>query len=114
MSLFNLFRRKQSDPDQAVLTQLRKAGSKLAKPHPVEFFLYFPSEALGNKAAAQIRSSGFHVEVKPGAQGSGWLCLATKQIEPELQSLQQIRAEFTTLANSLGGEYDGWGTPVVN
>lgn len=114
MNLFDLFRPKKIGPDEAVLTQLRKAGSNLSKPHPVEFFLYFPTAAVAQGAAEQIRASGFEVKVKPSAKGADWLCFATKTIVPSLSNLQEIREKFTALANSVGGEYDGWGTPIVN
>jgi len=38
--------------------------------------------------------------------------LATK-IVPRLATLEGIRADFDRIARSMGGEYDGWGTPVV-
>ena len=114
MSLFKFFRReKQQDLDASVLFQLRKAGSNLAKPHEVEFFLYFPTQQIAEQASVQIRDSGFKVEVRQGAKTSEWLCFATKAIVPDLATLQRIRSDFNVLANSLGGEYDGWGTPIV-
>ena len=114
MGLFDLFRRaRKPDLDNSVLIQLRKAGSDLSKPHESEFFLYFPTEAIAEQAASQIREADFEVTVKQAAKGSEWLCFATKKMVPELAALQKIRRDFTSLSTSLGGEYDGWGTPVV-
>ena len=104
---------KKPDLDESVLIQLRKAGSDLSKPHNIEFFLYFPTQAVAEQAASRIRDEGFHVEVKRAAKGDDWLCYATKTMVPDLRALQKIRQCFTSLANSLSGEYDGWGTPVV-
>jgi hypothetical protein len=104
---------KKPDLDESVLIQLRKAGSDLSKPHNIEFFLYFPTQAVAEQAASRIRDEGFHVEVKRAAKGDDWLCYATKTMVPDLRALQKIRQGFTSLANSLSGEYDGWGTPVV-
>jgi hypothetical protein len=113
MGLFNLFRRsKKPDLDGLVLVQLRKAGSNLSKPHGIEFFLYFPTQVVAEQAAARIRDTGFEVEVEPAAKGENWLCLATKKMVPDLVVLQKIRGEFNNLAIQLGGDYDGWGTPV--
>ncbi len=115
MGLFDAFRRpKQADPDREVLVQLKKAGSNLSKPHDVEFFLYFPSKAVAEQAASKVRAAGFVVEVRPAAKGDDWLCFATRQMVPDFGALEQIRKDFTVLAASLGGEYDGWGTPIVN
>jgi len=114
MSILDLFRsRRKPDLDQSVLVQLRKAGSDLSKPHNIEFFLYFPTQAVAEKAALSIRTTGFEVEVKKAAQGDSWLCFATKTMVPELPNLQRIRHNFATLAVSMNGDYDGWGTQVV-
>ncbi len=113
MDLFNLFRRsKKPDPDESVLIQLRKAGSNLSKPHEIEFFLYFPTEAIAEQAASHIREEDFEVTVKQAAKGSDWLCFATKKMVPEFAALQEIRRKFDSLSSSLGGEYDGWGPPI--
>lgn len=115
MGLFDLFGRpKQVSPDGQVLFQLKKVGSNLSKPHNVEFFLYFPTESVAEQAASQIRAAGFTVEVKPAAKGKDWLCFATRRMIPDIAALEQIRRDFTRLATTLGGEYDGWGTGVEN
>jgi hypothetical protein len=31
---------------------------------------------------------------------------------PQLQTLKTLRSQFDAIAISLGGEYDGWGSPV--
>ena len=105
---------KTNDPDQLVLQQLKKAGSNLSKPHKIEFFLYFKSQASAEAVAPTIKNSGFNVEVRQAAQGTDWLCLATKTMIPELATLQKIRRDFTAITDANGGEYDGWGTGVVN
>jgi regulator of RNase E activity RraB len=113
MSLFNLFRRaRKPDLDDSVLVQLRKAGSNLSKPHAIEFFLYFPTQAIAEQAATQVRDAGFEVRLEPSAKGNDWLCFATKNMVPELAAMQEIRHKFNSLASSMGGEYDGWGTEV--
>jgi regulator of RNase E activity RraB len=105
---------KKPDPDQLVIEQLRKAGSDVSKPHKIEFFLYFPTKSSATEVASTIRKLWFGVDVAPAAQGTQWLCSATKTMIPELPALQKIRREFTALADTKGGEYDGWGTGIVN
>jgi len=114
MGILDIFRRsKPSSPDQMVIAQLQKAGSNLAKPHAIEFFLYFPTESAASQASLRIRDEGFQSEVKKAAQGDMWLCFATKEMVPTQDALDTIRNNFDSLATSLGGEYDGWGCPVV-
>lgn len=105
---------KTNDPDQLVLQQLKKAGSNLSKLTKIEFFLYFKSQASAETVAPTIKNSGFNIEVRQAAQGTDWLCLATKTMIPELATLQKIRRDFTAIAAASGGEYEGWGTGVVN
>jgi hypothetical protein len=104
---------QKTDPDEAVLAQLRKAGSNLSKYHKIEFFLYFPKETIAKEAGQRIKQAGFDVEVRRAAKGPDWLCFATRTMVPELAALQRIRRKFNAIAASLGGEYDGWGTGVV-
>jgi hypothetical protein len=113
MSLLNLFRRaRKPDLDDSVLVRLRRAGSNLSLPHAIEFFLYFPTQAIAEQAATQVRDAGFEAEVGSSAKGNDWLCLATRKMVPELAAMQRIRQNFNSLASSMGGEYDGWGTEV--
>jgi len=103
----------QQDPDAQVLAQLRKAGSDLSKPHPIEFFLYVPTKEAAQKLESQVRALHFETKVQPAAQGSLWLVLATKSMVPKQADLILVRQQFAALAAVEKGEYDGWGTPVV-
>jgi len=96
----------------AELTLIKSGDHRLSKPHEIEFFLYFPTEAIAEQAASHIREEDFEVTVKQAAKGSDWLCFATKKMVPEFAALQEIRRKFDSLSSSLGGEYDGWGTPI--
>jgi Regulator of ribonuclease activity B len=114
MGIFSLFGcSKKPDLDESVLIQLKKADSDLSKPHKIEFFLYFPTQVSAEQAAPLIRDEGFEVETRQAAKGTDWICLATKTMIPKLSDLQQIRRDFDKLSASFGGDYDGWGTPVV-
>jgi hypothetical protein len=100
------------DGDATTLRELGKL-SDLSKVHPVEFFLYFPEESAARTAGETLAARGFTVEVRPAAKGQDWLCFAVKPMVPELAALRRIRKEFDELTGRLGGDYDGWGSPVV-
>ncbi len=106
--------RAQQDPDAQVLAQLKKAGSDLSKLHPIEFFLYASTKEAADRLAAKVKALHFETKVEPAAQGSRWLVLATKLMVPKHADLVLIREQFAALALAEKGEYDGWGTPVVN
>jgi cytosine/adenosine deaminase-related metal-dependent hydrolase len=101
------------DGDQLVLDQLKKAGSKLDKPHPVEFFLYLPTEEKARQAAELVKKEGCTVHVELGADKKKWLCFATKKMVPKHAELERLRKRFDAICAKFGGEYDGWGTPVI-
>jgi hypothetical protein len=99
---------KQPDPDEAVIIQLKKAGSDVSKPHTIDFYLYFPTDSAAEQAATRMRQVGFQVEVKKAAKGNDWLCLGTKRVIPELSTIQGITRDLDALAKSFHGVYDGW------
>jgi hypothetical protein len=113
MGFFNPFGfSRKPGPDESVLVQLEKAGADFAKPHNIEFFLYFPTQAAADQAADQVRKDGFQAEVGLSAQGSEWLCFVTKRMSPSLAELEKVRRDFEAITSALDGQYDGWGTPV--
>jgi hypothetical protein len=103
---------KQPDPDEAVIIQLKKAGSDLSKPHTIDFYLYLPTESAADQAATRMRQTGFQAKVERAAKGDDWLCLGTKQVIPELSTIQGITRDLDALAKSLHGVYDGWEAKV--
>jgi hypothetical protein len=59
-----------------------------------------------------MRQTGYTVEVKKAAKGNDWLCLGTKQVVPDLSTMQGITHGLSALAGSLQGVYDGWEAKV--
>ncbi|HLF27642.1 MAG TPA: ribonuclease E inhibitor RraB [Anaerolineae bacterium] len=102
-----------TDLDREILVRLERAGANLAKPHGIDFYLYFSAEASAREAARQIQKQGFKVRVQRSAQGTDWLCFATKTLIPRYDTLTAIRRNFEALAAIHGGEYDSWGTYPV-
>ncbi|NIN72408.1 MAG: hypothetical protein GTO46_10930 [Gemmatimonadetes bacterium] len=100
-------------PDSQTLTALRDAGSDLSKPHPIEFYLYFPAKTDADHVGVQLQEEGFDVTVRLGAEEVNWLVLAQSTMVPEQRILVELRNKFEALADSLGGEYDGWEAMVV-
>lgn len=94
--------------DSVVLDQLRAAGSNLAKPHRIAFYLYLPSKPEAAAAEAELRPLGYSVEVREGPDDIHWLCLATRTMVPTIQGLTGARVVFKGLAQRHKGAYDGW------
>src|SRR3954469_13495889 len=73
--------------DEAVIAQLRAAGSDLSQPHALSFYLYVATEDSARRVAATLEREGFKVEVRAAAMGPGWLALASKTLVPTAAAL---------------------------
>lgn len=105
---------RSADPDAATLAELARAGSDLRRTHEMEFFLYLPDREAADAVARQLRTEGFQVELRPGESDGDWLCLASRDMTPELDELRRLRAYLSAVAESREGVYDGWGATVVS
>lgn len=112
-----VFHRAKAQPlsgDALVVAQIRKAGSDLKKPHLVEFFLYFPTEASAKHVAERLTSMGYKAEIKPAATGKlPWLTFATRNMILEVAELERLRQILTRISAAENGEHDGWGTSII-
>lgn len=105
---------KNLSPDGQVILQLKSAGSNLSKEHPIEFFIYAPNNDAAETIATRIESDGFKSKIEKSESDQSWMVFAVKYMIPNEQKLLRIRANLEQVARSVGGEYDGWGTPIVN
>ena len=99
--------------DQAVVDNLRRVGVDIEEPREIEFFFYFPTEVAALQAASELAGRGFEVQTTPSHGDEKWLCFATILMMPDVAALMRLREQFKSLADLLGGEYDGWGTGVI-
>lgn len=81
------------------------------KAQSLDHYLYFPQKSQAITAGERLKAKGWTVEVKKGADGESWLALA-KQPAPIEDDIEDVRDELESLAEELGGEYDGWGAAV--
>lgn len=101
--------------DASVIEGLRDAGSDLSKPHQIDFFFYFPDQASANAAANELRALGYRVVgLAPTSDQSAWHVQALRSMVPELAAMNRSTRELNALATRHGGDYDGWGTSVVD
>jgi hypothetical protein len=80
----------------------------------MEFFLYLPDHVAAEAVARQLGAEGFRVEVRAAESEGDWLCLASREMTPELDELRRLRAYLSAVAESREGVYDGWGATVVS
>lgn len=101
------------DVDANTLMELADAGSDLHRAHEVEFFFYLPTEQAAQAVAETLKQDGYGIRLEAVDPGHDWLCLGSREMTPELAELRRLRTRFTSLAESHGGAYDGWGATVV-
>jgi hypothetical protein len=114
LAIYKRTHASEVDWDVKVVAQLAVAGSDFRKPHPIEFFFYFPSERAAQRVAGKLTQRGFasRVEAQTGTTAA-WLTFATRSMLVDVAELRRLRAEFEELSRVEGGTYDGWGTQVV-
>jgi hypothetical protein len=105
---------KPRTPDAAVIAQIRKLKPNLCRACPIRFFLYFSSQSDATKSANELRDKDFSVEVISSKGKLQWLCLASKEIVPEITTLATLRGGLVELALKYGGEYDGWEAEIAD
>ncbi|MBW2726825.1 MAG: ribonuclease E inhibitor RraB [Deltaproteobacteria bacterium] len=102
------------DGDAKVVDALRREGSDLSKPHEIDFFFDFSTEAAARKLCEVLALDGFTDNFEVNEQGTKFTCRAVKSLVPELNAMQALTRRFSALATQHGGVYDGWGTEVVD
>jgi hypothetical protein len=75
-------------------------------------YLYFAKKPNAEQVGELLRSRGFTVEVRKGADGKNWLTLAAKAAPLNGEQMDQLRDEMEAIASQFGGEYDGWETAI--
>ena len=104
--------REPADGDASVIAQLVAVGADLSKSRPVDFFLYFPTEAAARQAGDRVAGEAREVTVQPAASGPMWLVQVVETMVVDLDAMHARTDEFGSVSRELGGEYDGWGAPA--
>ena len=80
----------------------------LSVPRRWSHFLHFPDEATALLIAERLEPE-WQTTVLPSPAGEGWTVQALKDgVVVSPPAVTSTRTDFTELAASLGGAYDGW------
>ena len=101
------------NPDKKVLALMKSMGSETSIARPIYFYFYFPDEKAAETFSLRLKGMGFNTQVNFSGMGKDWLCLADREMTPELDILDGLRKLLTPLAENLGGNYDGWETEMI-
>ena len=97
--------------DADAIAELKQAGLDLSKPQTIDFAFYLPVRKSAEKLAPKLVAKGFKTRILPAGGGKDYLLYARKRIVVTEAAMLEWRKEFEALAQSVQGEYDGWGSP---
>ncbi|KAB2880771.1 ribonuclease E inhibitor RraB [bacterium] len=94
-----------------LIGQLNRFGSDLDAKHEITFWLYFPSETCAQKASQKAVEAELSADVTASMDGQ-WLCLIACPHVPDEALIDGVMQFCIKLASDLGGEFDGWESPL--
>ena len=94
-----------TEPDVPIQTTTPKIVAQ-----DVDFFLAFPSEAVAQQVASNLRGEGFTVQLRSVTDSvSHPVVLDVRQrMQLAVPQVQALSARFRELAAAHEGRYDGW------
>jgi len=107
---------RQTIHTRRLVEELELAGDDLRRPRDIDHWLYFTTHAAREALLAQVLPEGFRAECflvdQPEAELRYGLKL-TRADSAELDAIDPLATDLFLRAEQAGGEYDGWGCPVV-
>jgi regulator of RNase E activity RraB len=101
--------------DMQLIMVLQGEGDRADQSRPVDHMLYLPTPQAADTAVKRLRGAGYEETERSETKGEelpvGLQLTRRHNVEPG--TIAAARAELTALAEDLGGEYDGWQTPLV-
>jgi len=101
--------------DLQVIAELESSGDQLATPRPVDHTLMLPNAEAANHAAKIAAPLGY-TETDRQTEEDDELPITlqlTKSHSVDIETVSEVRAQLTDVAEALEGVYDGWGAPLV-
>lgn len=95
-----------TNPDQAIIEQLRKAGLDLSSPFHIRHIFVLPNREAADQMVSELKSRGLNPETSEAA--GSWKVAAAEDMVLEEAAMAAKRAEFSSLAGNFGGKYGGW------
>lgn len=97
--------------DRAQIENRRILGDDLIRPREVEHFAFFPSMNAAEVAAEEFASAGFSVTSHDAGDHITLLAVRSDAVDEE--AARSFVREVAGIVEAHGGQYDGWGAPVV-
>lgn len=99
--------------NRRVLEALEQRGDPLTESRPIRHFVYFDADADTEAFHQAMELAGFRIAGGDTSEESGRRSLVFERDESvDFLHLNQLTLQLIDLANSHGGDYDGWETEV--
>lgn len=102
--------------DRHVVDDLKKRGDPLTVPREVNHWIYFPNESTREEYINRVKTLGFVIankdKVDTNIDDLPYSLRIYRKDKVDLDSINKVTVELTKLASEIGGDYDGWETPV--
>lgn len=99
--------------DMHLVALLESKGDDLATPRPVEHFAIFAEKREAEQFMRMAGKHEFDTRFSESEKNGPVIVIATREDPVDLESIQEVTALLSNLAEQEGGEYDGWETRVV-
>jgi hypothetical protein len=101
---------RREDWDAKLIRQLREQGLDPFAAHEVDFFFDLPNHSAARSVSEKLKAEGFATDMQPHSEDdSERISLhARKSMRLVTEEVTALSERFKTLAEGLGGHYDGW------
>lgn len=100
--------------DMHTLEALRRHGANLSKPHKVQYFTNFPSEAQMTAARKELVVAGYTVvRAAQAGKDKPWVLILTRTMPLSTENVRGSRQTVVAAVTKHGGQYDGWEAAAV-
>ena len=94
---------------EEIVRTLEGFGFELTGEHTLQYYFYLPDREGAERLAESLSRESFTCEIDESAGGANdWICLARHVTSIESDALTALGKRFASMAEELGGEFDGW------
>jgi len=94
------------------LKQRRGMSDQLGTARRVDHSGVFPDTKSAADASFELASSGYATRI---SEDQGYVLLEVQKVTPiDPETVERFTEEVLTVFHRFGGDYDGWGAPVVD
>lgn len=101
---------RREDWDAKLIRQLRERGLDPFSPHELDFFFDLPNHGAARAVSEQLKAEGFATDMNSHSEEDRERISlhARKSMRLAVDEITALSNRFKTLAEQLGGHYDGW------